>query len=338
MNRFRIIVAGCGSMSNRWVEYALTRTDAEIVALVDVIPESARAMASKHSMSVPIYTSVEEAITATSANLVFDVTIPATHREITLSSMKLGCDVMGEKPMATAIADAREMVAAASSSGRIYSVMQNRRYNERIRRFRNIISSGVIGEVGIVKADFFLGPHFGGFRELMENPLILDMAIHTFDQARFIAGTDAVSVYAHEFNPAGSWYKGNAATTCIFEFSNGAVFTYTGSWCAEGAPTSWESDWRVVGSKGTAMWDGEHEPYAETVANPDGKDLLHVFNRSQPAFSWKGQEGHAGCLDEMFSALIESRPAETDSGDNIKTVEMVFAAIESARTGKKILF
>ena len=41
----------------------------------------------------------------------------------------------------------------------------------------------------------------------MESPLLLDMAIHTFDQARFITGADALSVYCHEFNPAGSWYR-----------------------------------------------------------------------------------------------------------------------------------
>src|SRR5690606_19566584 len=118
---------------------------------------------------------------------------------------------------------------------------------------------------GSLHADFFLGPHFGGFRDAMDSPLIVDMAIHTFDQARFISGADPVSVYCHEYNPPGSWYAGNASAVCIFEMSDGSLFTYRGSWCAEGFPTSWESDWRATGSRGTARWDGRSMPAAEIV-------------------------------------------------------------------------
>jgi predicted dehydrogenase len=94
------------------------------------------------------------------------------------------------------------------------SVMQNHRYLKKIH---------TIGTVGSVHADFFLVPHFGGFRDLMDSPLILDMAIHTFDQARLITEANPVSVYCHEFNPPGSWYKGNASVICIFEMSDGVM-------------------------------------------------------------------------------------------------------------------
>lgn len=55
--------------------------------------------------------------------------------------------------------------------------------------------------------------HFGGFRDKMPSPLILDMAIHHFDLARYMSGADPVAVYAKEFNPAGSWYKGDVSAT-----------------------------------------------------------------------------------------------------------------------------
>jgi CO dehydrogenase/acetyl-CoA synthase alpha subunit len=48
-------------------------------------------------------------------------------------------------------------------------------------------------------------------------------------------------------------------------------------------------------------------------------------------------EGHFGCLDEMFEALIAGRKAETDCSDNIKSMQMVFGALESAKTGKKVM-
>ena len=225
----------------------------------------------------------------------------------------------------------------AERTGRSFSVMQNRRYDANIRALREIINAGTIGRVGYVGADFFLGPHFGGFREAMESPLILDMAIHTFDQARFITGADPVSVYCQEFNPLGSWYAGNASAICIYEMSDGTVFCYRGSWCAEGAPTSWEAAWRVTGEQGTALWDGSGAPYAEIVAAGDqaGK-FIREYTRVDAEVNWPGSSGHAGCLDEMFAALEEGRRAETDCRDNIKSMAMVLGALDSAKSGQKV--
>lgn len=336
MKRFRIAVAGCGGMANAWVKYALSRNDAEVVALVDIKEENAKKMAEIYGLACNTYNDIGAAIKGTGANLVFDVTIPESHRNIVTTSLALGCDVLGEKPMAAAMEEALEMVGAAQKSGRTYAVMQNRRYNKRIRSFRDIVTSGAIGQPGFICADFFLGPHFGGFRNIMDSPLILDMAIHTFDEARFITGKDPVSVYCHEFNPAGSWYKGNAAAVCIFEFSDGSVFCYRGSWCSEGVPTSWEAEWRVSGSKGTAIWDGKGAPYYEVVVPSEKPVFANTFNRVEPEMTWNGKEGHEGCFDEMFSALIEGRTAETDCRDNIKSMAMVFGALESAKKGEKV--
>lgn len=337
MERFKIAVVGCGGMANTWIKYALERRDAQIVALVDISEENARVMAERYGLDCGIYRDVKQAIEGSGANLVFDVTIPEAHHNIVTTALKMGCDVMGEKPMASSMEQARQMVAVAGESGRMYAVMQNRRYLKNIRAFRQLVSSGAIGKPGFVCADFFLGPHFGGFREAMESPLILDMAIHTFDQARFIMGADPVSVYCHEFNPPGSWYKGNAAAVCIFEFSDGSVFCYRGSWCAQGAPTSWESYWRITGSKGTAIWDGTNAPYCEVVVDNDTNQFIYETRRVEAVSLWNGREGHIGCLDEMFNALLEGRKAETDCADNIKSMAMVFGALESARKGQKIL-
>src|SRR5690606_26256643 len=145
------------------------------------------------------------------------------------------------------------------------------------------------------------------------------------------------SVYCHEFNPPGSWYTGNASAVCIFEMSDSSVFDYRGSWCAEGAPTSWDASWRIVGERGTVLWDGTNRPYAEVVAKGDqnGK-FLREHDRFELPLTWNGRAGHEGCCDEVFAALSEGRPAETDCRDNIKSMAMVYGAIDSAREGRKI--
>jgi len=337
MNEYRIVVVGCGGMANAWVKDAIARENATIVGLVDIKPEFAQAMADRHGLTCGIYTDLVEAIEKTGANLVFDVSIPSSHFQVCSTALQLGANVFGEKPMAESMADGREIIAISNRMDRNYSVMQNRRYNTQIRALRALLNAGSIGKIGHIGADFFLGPHFGGFREAMDSPLILDMAIHTFDQARFITGADPVSVYCHEFNPPGSWYAGNASAVCIFEMSDGSVFTYRGSWCAEGAPTSWESHWRINGERGTAIWDGKNAPYAEVIgAGHQSGKFSYEYERVEASLNWQGRSGHEGCFDEMFAALKEGRPAETDCRDNIKSMSMVLGAIDSAKSGCKI--
>ncbi|WP_055109300.1 Gfo/Idh/MocA family protein [Paenibacillus ihumii] len=335
----RIVIAGCGGMSNVWIQELLKRDDAVIVGLVDVYLSQAEKIRDAYGLDSGVYTRLEQAIADTNADLVIDVTIPDSHFEISTTAMKYGCHVFGEKPMAATMEQAREIIATADATGRTVSVMQNRRYDANIRALRELISSGTIGRTGMINADFFLGPHFGGFRDVMDSPLILDMAIHTFDQARFIIGADPVSVYCHEFNPPGSWYKGNASAVCIYEMSDGSVFCYRGSWCAEGSPTSWEADWRIIGEKGTAIWDGVHAPYAEVVSAGESAEpkFMRDTVRVEAPMRWNGRPGHAGGVDEMFLALKEGRPAETDSRDNIHSMAMVLGAIESAKSGQKVM-
>lgn len=336
--RHRIVVAGCGGMSHVWIKALLEREDAKIVALVDVNLENAQKVKDRYALHCRIYPELVPAIQETGANLVIDITIPDSHFEISTTAMRNGCTVFGEKPMAASLEQAEEMIRVSEGTGRTLSVMQNRRFDANIRSLRELIQSGAIGRPGMVNADFFLGPHFGGFRELMDSPLILDMAIHTFDQARFILGADPVSVYCHEFNPHGSWYQGNAAAICIYEMSDGSVFCYRGSWCAEGAATSWEAEWRITGEVGTAVWDGTNAPYAEVVSDKEHSGLLRETARVEAPFHWSGRKGHPGCLDEMFLALEQGRRAETDCRDNIHSMRMVLGAIESARSGRKVFF
>ncbi len=335
--KFKVVMVGCGHMAHTWLEYALTRPDTEMMGLVDLNLETARELAARHGLEhLSVFDDLAQALSSTGANLVFDASAPQAHHQITHIALEAGCDVFGEKPMATSILEAQSMVLAAQTTGKTFAVMQNRRYQKPIRALRTLVQDGTIGVPGLVSAEFFIGAHFGGFRDAMDSPLLLDMAIHTFDQARFIVGRDPVSVYCHEYNPTGSWYTGKAAASCIFEFEGGVVFTYNGSWCAEGARTSWDSAWRVVGSQGTAIWNGTDVPYAEVVADLEQEGFLRDSQRVEISLEWQGQDGHYGALDEMFTALLEKRAPETVCTDNIKSMGMVFGAVESARIKRKV--
>ncbi|MDQ0253217.1 putative dehydrogenase [Evansella vedderi] len=337
MGTQNIVVVGCGSMANTWVKDALDRKDVNIVGLVEIHLDSAQSLATRFGLKCGLYTDLSEALRETKANLVFDVTIPSSHYHVCSTAMEMGANVFGEKPMSESMENARKLIAIAERTGRSYSVMQNRRYSAAIRTLRDQIKEGKIGKVGYIGADFFIGPHFGGFRDVMDSPLILDMAIHTFDQARFLTGSDPISVYCHEFNPPGSWYTGNASAICTFEMSNGEVFAYRGSWCSEGIPTSWDAEWRINGEKGTLVWDGASKLYGDVVANGDQSgQFIKDYERIEFSLDSSNRQGHEGCFDEMFESLDKGRLAETDCRDNIKSMAMVYGSIDSARLGKKV--
>ena len=310
MTSFRIAVVGAGSISRFWLPILRDRRDVDVVALVDVDAEVARAAAERDGVSAPIFRHDGDGSRGDGAR---------RRRQPDAAGMRTGRSSRRRSASgATSSARSRSRrrsrtrrrsSAPPSEAGRTYAVMQNRRFEHGIRTLRDGLAAGRIGSVTMLACDFFKAPHFGGFRDAMESPLLLDMAIHQFDQARFLVGVDPVAVSCHEFNPAGSWYAGRAAAVCTFELADGSVFSYRGSWSAEGFGTSWNGSWRVVGTAGTALWDGEGDPVAEIAHAPEEPELLYPVEHAEWERTWDGPTGHAGCLDEMLAALAEGRPA-----------------------------
>jgi len=253
--KLRAVLVGCGSISRAWLEPAAEIEDLSLVGFVDLRGDAAAERAAQYGgPDAVISTDLEGTLRSLQPDIVFDCTVPETHATISQTALRHGAHVLVEKPLAHSIADARAMLQTAESSGKLLTVMQNRRYNPYIRRLRELLDSGQLGLLTTLHSDFFIGAHFGGFRDHMQHILLLDMAIHTFDAARFISGADPVAVYCHEWNPAGSWYDQDASAVAIFEMSDGIVYTYRGGWSAEGLRTSWEAHWRAIGTTGTAIW------------------------------------------------------------------------------------
>ena len=338
---FNAILCGCGAMSKGWLRAIASDpalADAiKIVGLVDLNRETAESLAREFGLEGAVIGSdLAEVIARTKADMVFDVVVPAARFAVVSTALKAGCHVLSEKPMATSLAEGSALIALAAETGKVHAIIQNRRYIAGIRRLRRFVESGAIGELTGIHCDFFLGPHFGGFREEMDHVLLLDMAIHTFDAARFVADRKPLTVYCVETNPKGSWYRHGASAHAVFEFADDVTFTYRGSWCAEGRRTSWESEWRLTGSKGMLTWDGE-EAFEATVAGTE-EGLLHGFQPIDvPAPADDAEtHGHASVISSFIEAVRTGRPPETVSSDNIRSLAMVLGAIESAKSGKRI--
>jgi len=333
MTTLKALLVGAGGMGKNWGRTLQENTEVEIVGWVDTRPGAAAVAAEELKLAIFSDTDLGKALAETRPDFVVDVTIPEAHYGVTLQALAAGVPVLGEKPMADSMARAREMVSASEKSGKLYMVSQSRRYDAKLTAYRQLITEQV-GQLGILNSDFYLGAHFGGFRDEMASVLLLDMAIHTFDQARYLSGTDPVSVYCEEFNPAWSWYQGDACATALFEMTGGLRYTYRGAWCSEGKNTSWECDWRAVGPQGSALWNGTDAAEAEVVVQT-GEFISKLEPRVADVLE-KSHSSIAGSLRDFINALKTGATPMGECHDNIQSLAMVFAAIESSSTGQRV--
>ncbi|MCK6487219.1 MAG: Gfo/Idh/MocA family oxidoreductase [Planctomycetes bacterium] len=352
----RLLVTGCGGIAAAWLTHLRTRTDARVVGLCDLDPARAEARRAEFAPAAECGGDLAALIDRLQPDVVIDLTVPEAHAEVACLALGKGCHVLAEKPLAADMAGARRILAAAKAAGKVHAVMQNRRYLTQMVRFREAIRTR-IGTPTELHSEFVIGAHFGGFREAMEHVLLLDMAIHTFDQARFLTGLDPLAVNALDWNPAGSWYRHGASALVCVEMAGGLRFTYRGSWCAEGDQTPWEARWHAIGTGGSVRWDGigvvdeSHlgaraagipapAPRTGSVAvqavRPWRAGQFHSERlpaEEAPPPAPLALESHAGCIDEMLGAIRAGGTPQTDGSDNVKSLAMVHAAIRSAEQG-----
>jgi len=339
--KHQAVLVGCGRISERWLDaitaHPLLKDKLEIVGLVDIDPLAVRSRAAQFGLSgARIGTDLDAMLAATKPDVVFDVALPAAREEIVATSLQHGAHVLSEKPLAETPETAMRIVDLARSAGRIHAVIQNRRFVSGVRRIRRAIKTGIIGDLTALHCDFFMGIHFEGFRQTMDHVLLLDMSIHTFDAARFMAGLEPSAVYCLENNPRGSSHAHGAAVDAIFEFGKDVVFNYRGSFSAEGANTSWEGAWRIIGSQGTLLWDGADELVAKIAVGETKRHRDVQAVDIPPVANENKTHGHASVIHEFLDAIEQGRAPETASDDNLKTLAMVFAAIDSARTKQRL--
>ena len=317
----RVVVVGAGGMGRAWLHTVEGSPTVELAGIVDLDLDAARAAAAALGRpGLPVGAGTAALASDVGAQAVINVTVPAAHHPVTAEALAAGLPVLGEKPVASTVAQGLSLAAAAELHGQLFMVSQSRRYNRHLFDAKRLSSS--LGRMGIVSAEFFKAPRFGGFRDAMDHPLLLDMAIHQFDMARFLLDADPVSVFCEEYNPSWSWYRGDAGATAVFEMTGGERFVFTGSWCSPGQETSWNASWRISGEHGTVLWDGDNEPVSSVP--------LDEGSGEDPGLEI------AGSLRDFVAAV---RTGATPMGrvhQNIMSLAMVEAAILSAATGSRV--
>jgi predicted dehydrogenase len=320
----RLVQVGAGLMGRAWLRVIGESPEVQLVGLADLDLDTARRSAADVGFTdVAVATTLDELLGQVAADAVINVTIPEAHAEVSTIALLSGLPVLCEKPLADTLPAALSMIAAAEAGGQLLMISQSRRYGRNVEGLRELIAR--LGRLGLVACSVFKSPHFGGFREQMAYPLLKDMAIHQFDLARDLIGSEPVSIFCESFNPGWSWYAGDAAAEVNAEFADGTRFVFTGSWCSPGLETSWNGSWRISGAHGTAVWDGDHPPVAQTA---DGTPI--------PAVVGTGPEEIAGSLAEFVTALRAGSLPYGEVHSNMMSLAMVEGAVRSAQTGQRV--
>jgi predicted dehydrogenase len=332
VNRLRAVLAGLGGQGRKWADLCRTHDGVDIVGFADPSDASRRRAAAEWGVPEDrLFDSVPRALERTSPDFVLDVTPPAVHRDVALVSFAAGLPVLQEKPMSDRFADARAMVEAGRRAGCIHMVSQQRRFDRQPRATRRLLEEGAIGRPGQLDIFFFVawadkpGTHY------VTEPwmFLLDMGCHHFDAMRYLLGADPLDARVVSWNLPWGWHAGDASHVALFEFPDGVRAIQRATGCSNGKATPWSGDLRIEGPLGTISWE-------------DGRVFVTRQHRTEnPRRDEIGldparKEGQGAVLDEFLAALREQREPECSARDNLVTMAMTFAAVESAKSGRVV--
>ena len=234
----RMLLVGAGLIGRRHAAAIAAAPGAALAGVVDPDPAGGE-VARAHD--APWFEVLEPALRARGADAVIVATPSALHAEGALAAIAAGLPTLVEKPIATALKDARAMVDAAARAGVPLAVGHHRRHHPVLEAARRRIEEGALGRVVAAHAAAWLGKPDGYFapewrRRPGAGPLRTNL-IHDADALHFLCGpVEAVS--AHVSSAARGHATEDTAVAAL-RFASGALGTLSVS-DATVAPWSWE--------------------------------------------------------------------------------------------------
>jgi predicted dehydrogenase len=325
------IVTGLGGRGLHWVRNIRNHKGICLGAFVEPMAANRERAIAQHDIPADrIFDSLEAALGSGTYDFVMDVTPPAAHATIAEQTFAAGLHLLGEKPLSDDYAVAKRVVELGNKASKKHMITQNYRFSAQPRTTRQRLAEGIIGKPGQCDVRFYMpwadspGSHY------VTQPFMLinDMMVHHFDMIRYVLGVDPVAVQAITWNQPWGWHAGDAAHAIVFEFEDGMRATHVSVGCAVGSQTHWNGDWRIEGPEGSIDWIDGRMWHARLHRTPK-RVREEIFPLSVPP-------AEQAILDEFLSAINEDREPECSAADNLHSVAMVFAAIQSSKEGRRV--
>jgi predicted dehydrogenase len=303
----------------------------ELAAVVDPDPEARR-----HVEATPGYGILEEALETVECEAVLVASPPGTHHVVTKAALEAGKHVLCEKPLATTLQDAFDLVETADIAERVLVVSQNYRYNAPFRAVQRLVMEGEIGKLASIRiwcrrdTRTLFAPE--DFRYSMRHPYVLDMSIHHFDLIRAATERDVRGVYARSWRVPDSPFVYDPAVAAILDLDDGVPVIYEGDWATHEPETSWNGEWEIVGETGRLHWSGSKEDRGtgEVVLERWGEEARLVEQRD---LEYAEREA---TLQALRAAIEGGEPPETVAGDNVMSLAAMLGCVRSIESGKPV--
>ena len=336
MKEMRFAIFGTGFWSRfqlaAWNELAGVRC----VSLYNRTRSKAEALAQGFGVST-VYDDAAELLKREKVDFVDIITDVDTHVPLVLLAAKHGLPVICQKPLAPTLESARALVQTCSQAGVPLLVHENWRWQRPMRALKEVLDSGAIGRVFRARMQYANSfPVFDNqpFLKELSRFILTDIGTHVLDAARFLF-SEARSLYCRTTRVRTD-IKGEDVATVMMDMNGAAVV------CALSYASRVEHDRFpetfvfVEGERGCVELAPD---YWLRTTTPDGTVARRV---PPPHYSWADpmydlvHSSIVPCHANLLNALRGEGPAETTADDNVKTLELVFAAYESARTGKVV--
>jgi predicted dehydrogenase len=319
----KVIQVGLGAFGFSWFkDVIMPSADVQLIALVDRDEAKlTRFREVRGAENIPYFSHINEALAVLKPDLVINLTPPQFHREVNRQALFAGIPVLCEKPIAESYADALATERDAIESGIPLIIAENYRYSPLIRRAKQTLQSGVIGELlGIDIAFRQLHPPIANYHSQMKHPLLMDVSIHHLDMLRYLTNMEAASVQGRTWIAEGSWYQGYSNAELFIRMADGLNVVYKGSLDSHDQLTDWNGHWIFKGSQGDM-----HILEDRLVVESNGEKLMQL--------DFPKVDSRREVLLESIRSIQDKRRCETDLADNIKTFDLTYAAIRSSETG-----
>jgi predicted dehydrogenase len=329
VNSLRVLQIGMGPHGRGWAKQVIPQIKAvDLVGYVDTDPYSLDAL--REVANVPAekcFESMKEAIAATQPQAALITTALPSHVAVARAALDAGLHVLVEKPFAPTLESAQQLVDMAADRRLVLMVSQNYRFFPAPRAIAALVRQAKLGPLHEVSIDFRRYSPGQGRHGIEEQPLLVDMSIHHFDLLRLILNRQPERIYCEAWNPEWATFGGPSVAVASIAFEGGVVVSYRGSWVTAGPVTPWAGEWRMEFQHGEVFWTSREDDGVlrdRVVARSrDGKTRALTL----PEVRWTGP---SGTLTEFANAIDSGREPETSGRENLGTIALVEAAVESA--------
>jgi predicted dehydrogenase len=304
-----------------------------VVALSNRTPAKAEAMRDKFYPEATVHQDYREILERDDVEVVDVTPHQADRLPILFDCLQAGKHVLSQKPFVLDLEEGKKLGDLADEKGLKLAVNQNGRWAPHFSYLRNAISSGLIGEVTSI--DFSLQwdqtwvkgiPSF----EEMDHLILFDLAVHWFDIAScLMTGRNPEKVYASAVRHSGQVYKPPALASAVIDYPDAQVRMSFNAHCTLGE----EDVTTVVGTKGTLRSRGpglNDQPMMEVHLKEGSVDV--------PLEGSWFESGFQGTMGELLCAIEDDREPSHGARDNLRSLELCFAALKSADTGQVVDF